>query len=321
MTYVSAIYEYNLSVRPDYDRDVARKKANAIFYKFNNQHVAARRMIVSAYDKVEDGSDTLIDPSFPQNQTIFAASKDVCNLDSKCKNDKLEKFTLFFKDVSSGEYVPFYMFEKTNRGMLDEINEYGESGNWYNISIMQSSQSLYGYEEMATKIVCITDYLYADDVELCVNEAGKHVDDQGHLQGTCCKEGKRYIVSYKSVDPRWLNRVNNGIAIDFWRAIEDIKYSSNLGIIQWDDAKDEWVFHGKTSMVAAYYELKKAWDEKELEKELENSSYEAKDLPRFMTYVTTWALPKNIFGEEFFKSFNNIELCKNTGCIFRINEF
>lgn len=39
-TFMSAIYGYNLSVRSDYDRDIAKKKAMAVIYKFNHQHVA-----------------------------------------------------------------------------------------------------------------------------------------------------------------------------------------------------------------------------------------------------------------------------------------
>ena len=46
-TYMSAIYGYNLSIRPDYDRDVAHKKAAAVVYKFIYQHNAAKKIVLA----------------------------------------------------------------------------------------------------------------------------------------------------------------------------------------------------------------------------------------------------------------------------------
>lgn len=323
MTYVSAIYEYNLSVRPDYDRDVARKKANAIFYKFNNQHVVVKDTLGFATGKLKNDETDKVDPTFPQPNTVFGASKDWCEEDNKCKNDKLHATTLFYKDAE-GNKIPFYLRPKGKFSVIDgevqledESVDVDDNGNWYQKLMLLESQSLYDGSEMASKLLCINKQLHEADIVSCTSE----LTPEGHLSGTCCggEEGRRILVSYKKIDPRWLNRLYNKINLDFIRALEPYQYYNNLGIIQWDEDKDRWIFTGKTSMYASYYNALQEWKEIQAEKTSSDSMYVEEEFPRFMKKVSTWELPE-IFDVDFFVNIYDEEICKDIGCIFRINE-
>lgn len=330
MTYVSAIYEYNLSVRPEYDRDVALKKASAIFYKFDVQHSKALASVRFISGR-KNADDEFVDPTVPQPNTIFAASKVKCEDNVMCKSRNAHDSTLFFDDTQ-GNDIPIFLKPECEdchicEGLLEDVDpdecqgassiEVGDNGSYYQRLMLSLDQKLYDETEMASRLMCLTGKLYDDDAETCISET----DGEGNLTGTCCgsSDGTRVLVSYKSVDPRWLNRLTNGISIDFWRAMEDRPYYTNLGIIQWDDAKDRWIFRGKTSLYAAYYNVLQEWNEKEEEKLNNDSSYVIENFPKYMTRITEWELPE-IFTEDFFVSSNGTELCKNTGCIFRINE-
>ena len=324
MTYVSAIYEYNLSARPDYDRDIMRKKAMAVFNKFNHHHSFVKKAITSVtFADRADGS--FVDPTFPQPGTVLGASKERCQNSTAngayCKSNDLDKYTLFFED-GEGYEIPVFLISTENESMEDSNEEFDdENGSWYYFSIMQLNNSLYYDDEAASKVVCFEEgkALQDEGVSMCSNQADKHIDAGGNLVGSCCKDGRRVIVSYKSIDPRWLNRVTNGVNMDFWRAMMDVTYSSNLGIIQWNNSKNKWIFRGKTSIYASYYKVLQAWNEQENQKAAEDSSYIPKGMPRYMTRTTTWELPE-IFTQDFFKNLNGQDLCRRHGCLFRINE-
>ena len=330
MTYVSAIYEYNLSVRPDYDRDVAKKKASAIFYKFDIQHAVAMRTVNFVTSMVKaDGSR--VDPTFPQPNTIFAASYDDCEDKSLCKTDKMHTSTLFFRQ-DDGTAVPVYLRpECAGCKICDGLDEdcdgdssiwADEDGNAYERVLLTLEQSLYNEDEMASKLLCLNKKLHEDDIESCSSDSYR--DGEGNLTGTCCgtDEGHRVLVSYKSVDPRWLNRLTNSVNLDFWRAMEDRAWYTNLGIIQWDEDKDRWIFNGKTSLYASYYDRLQEWNAQEAEKVANDSSgtYVEEKMPKYLRRITSWELPE-FFDEDFFVAYDGVtDLCKRNGCIFRINE-
>ena len=322
MTYVSAIYEYNLSVRPDYDRDIARKKASAIFYKFDIQHSKALQSINYVRSRLRDDGVTPVDKTFPQPDMLFAGSNARCEVDTICKNKNYHKSTLFFEH--NGYDIPIYLrpecvasgsvCAEDNREDCDQ-----ENGSWYQKVMLSTEQSLYDETEMVSKLLCLQGKLY-ESPEKC--ESTK--DEAGNLQDSCCNaEGTyRFLVSYKKVDPRWLNRVNNGIAMDFWRAIESRPFYTNLGIVQWDEDEDKWIFKGKTSIFAAYHEKYDAWKAQEQQKMEEDSTYVEKIMPKYMKNVTKWELPSDVFTEDFFEGVDgSTDFCKENGCIFRLNEF
>ena len=341
MTYVAAIYEYNLSVRQDYDRDVMRKKATAVFYKFDIQHTRALNAIgfVTGLKKKSDGV-TPVDSTFPQPNMIFANSYDKCQGISACKNNNYHSTTLFFK--SGDDYVPIFLRPECEDclpcdGTREDCSiqsedgtvirgassiDYGDDGSYYQRILMTPEQSFYGEDEMASKLLCLSNNLYDEYEGLEIKDCESPKDDEGRLMGSCCSEDgiKKALVSYKTVDPRWLNRISNGISMDFWRAIENRRFYTNLGIIQWDEKQKRWVFRGKTGLYAAYYQDDKKWKEQEAEIMENDPNHIEKRLPRYMRYKTTWVLPE-YFGEDFFKSMDGQEMCKKNGCIFRLNEF
>ena len=326
MTYVSAIYEFNLSVRPDYDRDVARKKAMAIFYKFDIQHSKVVDSIRFASSR-KNADESRIDPAFPQPNTIFAASYEKCEATPRCKNGKFHDTTLFFRQ--DGVDIPIYLRPECDgchvcQGADEHCDgassiDYGPNGEYYQKIMLTLESSLYDGKEMASKLLCLKKRLHEDDNDTCTSPK----DASGNFIGTCCgtENGRRILVSYKSIDPRWLNRVTNGINMDFWRAIEKRPWYTNLGVVQWNNATHKWIFKGKTSLYSAYYENLEEWNAKEAEKVLADSSYTAEDMPRYLKRITTWELPDNVFDEDFFVALDGVtDLCKANGCIFRINE-
>lgn len=324
MTYVSAIYEFNLSARPDYDRDIMRKKAMAVFNKFSHHHNFVKKAITSV-TFAEKSMGVWVDPTFPQPGVIFGANKSKCQSSSVngayCKNNDLAEYTLFFQDAE-GYDIPVFLISPTNESMYYNNKAYDEvNGTWYYFSTMQLNNSLYFDDEMASKVVCFEQgkALQDDDVASCVNQLDKHIDAEGNLIGSCCKDGRRVIVSYKAIDPRWLNRITNSVSMDFWRAMMDVSFSANLGIIQWNSSKNKWIFRGKTSIYASYYKVLQEWNEKEAEKAAADSSYAQKGMPIFMTRSTTWELP-DIFTDDFFKNGQGVDLCRRHGCLFKINE-
>ena len=342
MTYVSAIYEYNLSVRPDYDRDIARKKASAIFYKFDIQHAKVLSTISFVRSRVDPGDNQVVDPSFPQPNMVFAGSQAECTANTMCNNKKYHDTTLFFKQGTN--YIPVYLRPecplcvfcdgKTNRCMVDNdgdgiLESPGPSsedcdyinGSWYQKIMLTNEESLYDETEMASKLLCLDNKLYEDP-----HDCESTKDEYGNLIDSCCNgtdAGRAYkvLVSYKRVDPRWLNRITNGIAMDFWRAIESRPFYTNIGIVQWDEDKDKWIFRGKTSLFAAYHEKYDAWKAEEEQKMLEDSTYVEKAVPKYIKHVTEWELPSNVFDEDFFVDLRGNDMCKENGCIFRLNEF
>ena len=56
-TFMSAIYGYNLSARPDYDRDIPRKKAMAVISRFVFQHSFAADLLRRVKNKDEPGHE------------------------------------------------------------------------------------------------------------------------------------------------------------------------------------------------------------------------------------------------------------------------
>lgn len=326
-TFLSSIYGYNLSARPDYDRDVARKKAQAIVYRFNFQHKAVIDSLWFIYgmrhDADGDGSTEPVNLTFPLPNTVFSADETACSADGNC-GEKWERLALFFKD-SSGDKIPIYL--RNN----DKITSQGNGG--YVIGVASDvddnpnaslvgfgiGRYLYSGQDMASQLLCLDNKLHEDGVSSCSNDDSQYKDEDGNLTGTCCRGAVWVLVSYKKVDPRWLNRLTNQISFDFWRALEDIDASNNIGLIFWDESEDRWMFRGKTGLYAAYKDDYEDWLAEEEQKKVDDSSYVVGSYAKYRKTRTSWLMPE-IFDENLFKNINGVEMCKDTGCIFRINE-
>ena len=206
MTYVAAIYEYNLSVRQDYDRDIMRKKASAVFYKFDIQHTRALNAIGYVTGLKRTDNDLPVDSTFPQPNMIFAASYDKCQGIQDCKDKNYHSTTLFFK--SGDDYVPIYLRPecedcfpcdgtdedcsiKSEDGTVirgDSSRKYDDDGGWYQRIFMTLEQSFYYEDEMVSKLLCLSNNLYDEYEGLPINDCESPKDPEGRLTGSCCTQ-------------------------------------------------------------------------------------------------------------------------------------
>lgn len=300
-TFMSAIYGYNLSARPDYDRDIPRKKAMAILYRFNMQHNYATKLAYKIYRNEEEG----LVPSHMQPQDL-----------------------LYADDSDSEDVTMVY------NGLYDDEHSYTLGGDNPDLPLMELGRRLYPSNEMVTKIICVDKSLScldgdgedSDGLEfICksamnIDEPFKKVEycesdidsTGGFATNSCCRKAgvKRYIASYKVVDARWIDRQSGQLNFDFWRALEERPYSENMGIIT-KESNGKWLFRGKMNFTPSYEKAKVSWS-------YNHSSDE--DFPLSEKVRTSWELPDAIFDANFFNDKNGNKICDD-GCVFKIKGF
>ncbi len=314
-TFMSAIYGYNLSARPDYDRDIPRKRAMAVLYRFSMHHNYARDLVNKIY-----GNDNCCQvPAHAQPGDMLYA---------------------FDEDVDGVTMVYDGLYDED-----DEENTYILGGSEAELPLMELGRRLYPSNEMVTKVICtdkslacldgdgkpesddgleyvcqsatIADDVYTDDE----NEAFKAVQmcesmlDNGVPLDSCCKYPgvKKYLVSYKVVDARWVDRQSGQLNFDFWRALEQRTYVENTGIITKESGLSNgnvWLFRGKMNFPPSFEKQKATW------KKLHPDT----DFPVLEKIRTSWELPIAIFDGNFFTDKNGNNMCDN-GCVFRIRGF
>lgn len=300
-TFMSAIYGFNLSARPDYDRDVARKKAMAIITRFMYHQTFALELAGRIKAKV-NGHEI---PSLMLPEDLIYGEVD--------DTDANQPYIMIYKQQhpqGAGE-KKFYLREVS-----------GESDSY---NYMELGRKLIPGNEMATKLICLkrsmeceagdtSDPVCGGATEMCDMTPHEIDDGSGNvmLTGSCCtnyteSRGGGYLVSFMKLDARWRSRVTGGISLDFWRAIEERKYNENVGVITWEG--DHWLFRGKLLFLPAYRKFMDAW--------MEDNPDEI--FPMDLKRMTKWKMPKLIFDEDFFVV-NGDNLCAN-GCLFRIKSF
>jgi len=307
-TFVSAIYGYNLSVRPDYDRDIAVKKAKGIVYRFNFQE----DMVNSFLGRIAGGryQDRALYCVWP-NDTAFADKHNEFN----------EETSLVYArkgDYSTSENQVFHMRKKNSKG---EENGAEFSSDDY----LAAGRKFYDGSIMVSRVLCLNKPMEKDDVSTCTSA----VDEEGHdlelvenngvfQSGSCCASNRnRYLVTYRTIDSRWINRIHKGISIDLLKAVVGRAYTDNIGVIHWDETKEQWMFQGKINFGPVYA--------KELE-EYENIHRTDED-PRTRYYPiafrnrSDWAMPKRVFDRNFFKDYKKSRNICDAGCLFKIRFF
>ena len=174
-TFMSAIYGYNLSVRSDYDRDIAKKKAMAVIYKFNHQHAAVVRAIKhgmnvpniidvplacpegeSCYNEQLGVNSSHYDMSFPFPSSTFSGSyidTSFSNKDSKrvvfYRSKYLQKYPM---DVDQG-YYPIFL---TRNLPSDGFSGCGDPC-WvknYATDSLVLGQSVFDENQMTSRLFC-----------------------------------------------------------------------------------------------------------------------------------------------------------------------
>lgn len=302
-TFVSAIYGYNLSARPDYDRDVPRKKAMGLVYKFVFHTQTVSDLMVrmgSQYNTLPALGFMGIQP----NDLIYA---DFDTSDGEAKDNK--GTSLAYKQGSTTRY--FLLREKDNNNQDNPVF-YPVAGvevrNW-----LQTGRILSDGSEMMTKVVCL-----ADDAKMSaeVTQCQSTRDAEGNLTDSCCVgTSNRFLISYRKFDVRFVNRINLSINMDFWNAINERKYTDNIGVIQWKNNK--WLFQGRMCFSPVYEEEKRVYEEEHKDDADPLTRY----FPASMKNQTYWTLPTKIFDGNYFVDKNGHDLCKASGCLFQIRYF
>lgn len=280
-TFMSAIYGYNLSIRPDYDRDIPHKKALAVAYKFSNQHRAAKTVALNAAGE-----------AYTSDGLLWLMPGDLIYADGDAAKE--DKQALILKQ---GEDEHSILVRKAD----DSTG--GTSGS----NIMRIGRTLFADDVMVSQVIC-------PDMEIDENNVHKKcsptTDSEGNVTGTCCGDAKAYFISYRILDARWLNRLTNQVNSDFMWAISKKSYSENIGVVNWDSKQSAWIFTGKIKLYAVYRKDKEAW----------MADKDADALyPTAKTQRTHWVLPNRVFDRDFFKDKGGHNMCEN-GCLVKIEE-
>jgi len=298
-TYMSAIYGYNLSARPDYDRDIVRKKAMSVLLRFIEHHSEVTKVVsrVSIGDYSSDFSYILPGDLIYSDHTETGEGKGV---------------NLVYDQAKTGTEKKFY---------LRKISGISSSAN-----VMQLGKRLYGGDEMITKIICLDRDMSCTDsnsegYEFCEGPDGNfgHArtcevvtdpSDPSQITETCCNiDNDVFLVSYKKVDAQWLSKITGVVGIDFTNAIKERQFYNNIGVISWQDGA--WQFRGRMKFIPSYRHDEAIW-------------YETHSLddpyPSTLKERTAWTLPVGVFDQGFFKDMNGNDMCEK-GCIFTIKQF
>lgn len=297
-TFMASLYGYNLSARPDYDRDIARKKAAAVIFKFTIQHDAIRKILVYINlggFKADDGAD--IPWSMPGD--VFYADFDAGNVQDN------EDIHLFIKQEGNDEHL-ILLRDKDNAGRLNPGSR----------NYLMTGRQVYDGDEMATKIICIDKPLNESGSKYCTS----NTDSDGNVTKSCCTMGGlggRYIISYKQLDARWINRITGDVSLDFVQAINKKLYYDNVGVISWKapigGTKKAWQFRGKINFLPVYADDLEKWN-----KEHNN----AVNYPVEKRNRSEWTLPDWIFTEDFFVGKGGEKVCDaDHPCLFKIQSF
>lgn len=285
-TYLSAIYGYNLSVRPEFDRDIVRKKASSVIYKFNFHHNAVFNYI-KAHSELEDASDWV----FPDDM-VYATEN---------SRDGI---------ISTAEY-------KSSISSTTKTIDFGEDDSKY----LLTSHTLYGKDMMVSKVMCPALELYKYDERYEGDDKPGSSDKvscvppkngEGAVTGTCCDyRTGRYIISYRKLDARWLSRLTHKLSADMLWAIAERPFNYNIGVIMWDG--DNWVFSGRIRFAPVYY-----IDKQEYMKEHGAYAY----YPARYRKRTTWVISEKILPHDYFTDATGTDkdFCKD-GCLMRIQSF
>jgi len=223
------------------------------------------------------------------------------------KNSNNKYTTLFLKQNGAIDYFHLRKYSDYKTGAINRNK--GVEGENY----LETGRILYDGSMMMSKVLCLTKQMQEEDTQSCVPTYADPENPSSGVIGTCCWTSENYLISYRKIDSRWINRINEGISLDFMKAIVDRNFSDNIGIIHWDG--ERWFFQGKISLDAAYLMEKKAYEQEHADEE--NVEERFSDDNRDMA---SWRMPTYVFDRNFFKDKNGRNMCER-GCLFRIRGF
>lgn len=310
-TFVSAIYGYNLSVRPDYDRDIALKKAKGIVYRFNFQEM----LITSFMGRVASAryAETRGLYGVWPGDTTFADTNNTFNEDTSL-------VYAWKGDYDESTNQVFYMRKRNSKGELND-----DAFSFDAEDYLAAGRKFYDGSIMVSKVVCLDKQMQEDDVSTCVSaqdEEGNDLavvtnDDGFSFSGSCCTGNRnRFLVTYRSIDSRWINRIHKGISLDFMRAIVSRAYTDNIGVIHWDNNKQQWIFQGKINFGPVYAKEQQVYELAHV-----NDPPKTRYYPIDLRNRSVWEMPKRVFDRNFFKDYQKSHNICESGCLFKIRYF
>ncbi len=320
--FISQMYGFNLSARPDYDRDVAIKKAQAVIYKFLFQDNEVKKLLV----KVSSGSmDTYGLPyTVLPNDAVYAHFDAVNGACGSAQGVNYKNDTTLYYHASSDEHaaganIPHAYFMRRT-GLCQESED--KNGEHDLIDELSIGRQFFTSSRMISRVICVDADLQVSGAKDCelysidesTGERVWNMDPSGTYVKSCCSSGRRFLLSYMRVDPRWLNRVTQEVSFDLLKAVSLYDYAENIGVITWHNGEtaDEkyWLFRGKLHFRPAYIDEQNAWI----------STHPGMTYPVELTQKSVWKLPK-YFTESYFQGLGgDTNFCK-PACLIKIRAF
>ena len=304
-TFVSALYGYNLSVRADYDRIIPKRKAEGMVFKFIFQEDIAKSMAI----EVGSGNYASV------NGLSWMLSGDKLFADIGDGPVTAENEMLYYLPRGETNSIPFYVKKiQAPASQRESTHERLTAGHHF-----------FDGDDMVSQVLCTTVELQnagPGDIAGPVEAEG----ELGQVIGSGCNTTvNRFLVTYKDIDPRWVNRITNGVTLDFMGAIAERRYTDNIGLITWDG--HNWNFHGKINFEPVYKADQLAWMARRAEaiaavQSEEGGTPEQNELAGIAYYPLgdrermEWQLP-SVFTQNFFTDKDGHRICQR-GCLFKI---
>ena len=298
-TFISAIYGYNLSARPDYDREIARKKAMGVVYKFIFQELNASKLAEEVTMKTYKNAKGL----------EWVLSGDKIYSDFRGSGHKTNDTGFVYDTKSASGSSTKIVFPRRQKDISDAD---GIAKKNY----LGTGRHFYDGSDMVSKIMCLDKPLHENDAQEVPPITAEAGEGTGIIGSLCTNSPNRFFITYKKLDARWVNRVHKGISLDFMRAIIHRRYSDNIGVISWDENDEVWKFQGKINFDPVYAQEKKEYEDKWKEEHPDGPLTDDRFYPFANRNRTVWTLPK-VFTENYFTDKDGNNIC-DRGCLFRI---
>lgn len=366
-TYLSAIYGYNLSARPDYDRDIVRKKALAMMYRFNYEAYVARKLVSRI-----NANRTLAGHDYPHGMQpmdrMYTKEGDATVMVYEQGSDKHEfnlqgnnslhfmpegrelfdqdeminvVYCLPLRPSSSFRSYDLNDYKDASQGGYDSDSGSGSSGSDGDSG---SSGSSGAGTSSAGAMVFADDEPVGGDIpeggsgddpeggstssddpaptELnCTSTPSTETDSEGNPIGvvdSCCESSShRYLMSFKKMDARWINRLTNQISYDFRRALIEYDFAENIGYVYFNEEDRHWHFEGRIKLLPVYVDEMNAYNAEHIDDEDEHTRL----FPPRLRNKTSWDMPANFFTQDFFDKASGMagHFCEK-GCLFKIRQ-
>ena len=310
-TFISAIYGFNLSARPDYDRDIVRKKAASMLYRFNYQTNITVKLIskIEVYNQVDGESYPY--GIQPRDEIYATGEAELTYKQGGSEHaflvqgsDTSEQRSLHFLPEGRVLYGQDEMYSRIYCLPYNPVRK-----TYYDIYDYNGNYQAQASDEVDENGEPLIDQAPTNGVQNCVS----NVDSENAYTGSCCRANShRYLITFRKMDARWINRNTNYVNYDFQRALIEYPFSENLGYVYRRD--NQWHFEGRTRLLSAYIEDLRAWTEAHKNE----TNMEKRQFPVRLRNKTTWDLPTGFFTSDFF-TVNGEDYCAN-GCLFKIKQ-